>query len=59
MSGYFGVAGKEDCVLDLFFGVDYHSHLGTRRAGMAVYGDKGFKGLLRAVLLAESTMWMS
>ena len=43
MSGYFGVAGKEDCVLDLFFGVDYHSHLGTRRAGMAVYGDKGFK----------------
>ena len=39
MSGYFGVAGKEDCVLDLFFGVDYHSHLGTRRAGMAVYGD--------------------
>ena len=43
MSGYFGVAGKEDCVLDLFFGVDYHSHLGTRRAGMVVYGDKGFK----------------
>ena len=43
MSGFFGVASKEDCVLDLFFGVDYHSHLGTRRAGMAVFGDKGFK----------------
>lgn len=42
MSGFFGVATEEDCVLDLFFGVDYHSHLGTRRAGMAVYGKEGF-----------------
>ncbi len=40
MSGFFGVASKEDCVFDLFFGTDYHSHLGTRRAGMAVYGDE-------------------
>lgn len=37
MGGFFGVASKEDCVFDLFYGVDYHSHLGTRRAGMAVY----------------------
>ena len=37
MGGFFGVASKEDCVFDLFFGTDYHSHLGTRRAGMAVY----------------------
>lgn len=37
MGGFFGVAAKEDCVFDLFFGTDYHSHLGTRRAGMAVY----------------------
>lgn len=34
MGGFFGVAAKEDCVFDLFFGTDYHSHLGTRRAGM-------------------------
>ena len=43
MGGFFGVASKEDCVFDLFFGTDYHSHLGTRRAGMAVYSkDNGF-----------------
>ena len=43
MGGFFGVASREDCLLDLFFGTDYHSHLGTRRAGMAVYRqDTGF-----------------
>jgi hypothetical protein len=42
MGGFFGVASKEDCVFDLFFGIDYHSHLGTRRGGMAVYGEDGF-----------------
>lgn len=42
MGGFFAVASKEDCVFDLFFGTDYHSHLGTRRGGMAVYGKKGF-----------------
>lgn len=43
MGGFFGVVSKEDCVFDLFYGVDYHSHLGTRRAGMAVYSeDNGF-----------------
>lgn len=42
MGGFFGVASKNDCVWDLFFGTDYHSHLGTRRAGMAVFGEKGF-----------------
>lgn len=40
MGGFFAVAGKNDCVLDLFYGTDYHSHLGTRRGGMAVYGQK-------------------
>ena len=34
MGGFFGVASKQDCVLELFYGVEYHSHLGTRRAGM-------------------------
>lgn len=37
MGGFFGVAAREDCVFDLYFGTDYHSHLGTRRAGMVVY----------------------
>ncbi|MDO5416573.1 MAG: amidophosphoribosyltransferase [Lachnospiraceae bacterium] len=43
MGGFFGVTSKEDCVMDLFFGTDYHSHLGTRRGGMAVYGKEGFQ----------------
>lgn len=42
MGGFFGVASREDCVLDLFYGIDYHSHLGTRRGGMATYSEKGF-----------------
>lgn len=43
MSGFFGVAAKDNCIFDLFFGTDYHSHLGTRRAGMVVYDkDRGF-----------------
>ena len=42
MGGFFGVASKKDCVLELFYGVDYHSHLGTRRGGMAAYGNGEF-----------------
>ena len=42
MGGFFAVASKESCVLDLFYGTDYHSHLGTRRGGVAVYGENGF-----------------
>ena len=42
MSGFFGVASQGDCVFDLYYGVDYHSHLGTRRGGVAVYGEGGF-----------------
>ncbi|MBR5116095.1 MAG: amidophosphoribosyltransferase, partial [Lachnospiraceae bacterium] len=42
MGGFFATALKSDCMFDLFFGTDYHSHLGTRRAGMAVYGERGF-----------------
>ena len=42
MGGFFGIASQQDCVFDLFFGIDYHSHLGTRRGGMAVYGKDGF-----------------
>ena len=44
MGGFFGAISKQDCVLDIFFGVDYHSHLGTRRGGMAIYDRKlGFQ----------------
>jgi len=43
LGGIFGVVSKKDCVEDLFFGTDYHSHLGTRRGGMAVYDhEEGF-----------------
>ena len=42
MGGFFGVASKKDCILELFYGVDYHSHLGTRRGGMAAYGGGEF-----------------
>ncbi len=40
MGGFFGAALREDCVFDIFYGVDYHSHLGTRRAGLAVYSEE-------------------
>ena len=44
MGGFFGVTSKQDCVLDIFFGVDYHSHLGTRRGGMVIHRkEKGFQ----------------
>jgi amidophosphoribosyltransferase len=42
MGGIFGVISKKNCVLDLFFGIDYHSHLGTKRGGMVVHGENGF-----------------
>lgn len=53
MGGFFGVASKKDCVFDLFFGTDYHSHLGTRRAGMAVYSKE--KGYDRAIHNIENS----
>jgi len=42
LSGFFGVVSKQDCVMDVYFGTDYHSHLGTSRAGMAVWSGSGF-----------------
>jgi amidophosphoribosyltransferase len=41
MGGFFGVVSKEDCVGDLFYGTDYHSHLGTKRGGLAFCDHKG------------------
>ena len=44
MGGFFGAISKKDVVLDIFFGADYHSHLGTRRGGMAFYdSERGFQ----------------
>ena len=47
MGGFFGAVSKRDCIADVFFGTDYHSHLGTRRGGMASY--KEGEGLQRAI----------
>ena len=41
MGGFFGAVSSRDVSLDVFFGVDYHSHLGTRRGGMVVYDEEG------------------
>ena len=53
MGGFFGIASKQDCMMDVFFGVDYHSHLGTRRGGMAAY-DKQI-GLQRKIHNIENS----
>lgn len=47
MSGFFGCISKDDCVSDVFYGTDYHSHLGTKRAGMAFFSEK--HGFQRAI----------
>ena len=43
MGGFFGVVSTDDCVKDVFYGTDYHSHLGTKRGGMAVINSSGIK----------------
>ena len=53
MGGFFGIASKRDCVLEVFFGTDYHSHLGTRRAGMAAYSEE--VGLQRIIHNIENS----
>lgn len=51
MSGFFGCVAKGDCVADVFYGTDYHSHLGTKRAGMAFYNGESF---IRSIHSLES-----
>ena len=53
MGGFFGITSKQDCMMDVFFGVDYHSHLGTRRGGLAAY-DKDI-GLQRQIHNIENS----
>ena len=47
MGGLFGVAARRDCVEPLFYGTDYHCHLGTRRGGLAVINGGGFTRFIR------------
>lgn len=50
MGGFFGAASENDCVTDVFFGTDYHSHLGTRRGGMTSYNEKlGFQRNIHSI----------
>jgi len=50
MSGFFGAISKTDCVEDVFYGTDYHSHLGTKRAGMVfIVPDKGFRRSIHSI----------
>ncbi len=53
MGGFFGVIGQDDCVRDLFYGTDYHSHLGTRRGGMAVVHEDGFTRFIHDITNAQ------
>lgn len=53
MGGFFGAVTKDECVNDLFYGTDYHSHLGTRRAGMAVFGERGFRRIIHDISNAQ------
>ena len=53
MGGLFGVVTREDCVQDLFFGTDYHSHLGTKRGGLAVKGSDGLKSAIHNIENAQ------
>jgi amidophosphoribosyltransferase len=49
MGGFFGCASKTDCVMDVFYGTDYHSHLGTKRGGMAVRNSTGIKKTIKNI----------
>lgn len=50
MGGFFGAASRNDCISDVFFGVDYHSHLGTRRGGMTAYSpERGFQRSIHSI----------
>jgi len=50
MSGFFGSVSKNDCVTDVFYGTDYHSHLGTKRAGLAYYSrENGFQRAIHSL----------
>ena len=53
MGGFFGAVSRKNCKYDVFFGTDYHSHLGTKRGGVAFWGEE--KGFQRQIHNIEST----
>ena len=53
MGGFFGAVSKSDCVQDIFFGTDYHSHLGTMRGGLAMRGKKGITRIIHDITNAQ------
>ena len=53
MGGFFGATSRQNCVIDVFFGTDYHSHLGTRRGGMAAWDPE--KGMQREIHSIENS----
>lgn len=53
MGGFFGVASKSDCASELFYGTDYHSHLGTRRGGMAVWNGSDYTRVIHDITNAQ------
>ena len=53
MGGFFGAVSRKNCKYDVFFGADYHSHLGAKRAGLAFYDEK--KGFQRQIHSVENT----
>ncbi len=56
MGGFFGSVGKEPCVTDIFYGTDYHSHLGTKRAGMVTFDrENGFNRVIHSIEQSSRT----
>jgi len=53
MGGFFGVVAKQDCIADLFYGTDYHSHLGTMRGGLAVRTETGIERVIHDITNAQ------
>ncbi len=53
MGGFFGVVSRSDCAADLFYGTDYHSHLGTKRGGLSVLNDQGFTRFIHDISNAQ------
>ncbi len=53
MGGFFGVVSKSDCVPSLFYGTDYHSHLGTKRGGLVTLEDDSFTRFIHDISNAQ------
>ena len=54
MSGFFGCVSRKECVADVFYGTDYHSHLGTKKAGMAFFNGEDFVRSIHSIESAYS-----